>query len=353
MWLDEMDKLPVRCTFDAVQESVEAYAAEDKFIPLQMVNLCSNHVPQAVDYYELADATCGAYGFFGGALGDGFGRTASLSGREYRLARLPFMPYFRDAEMPVVIAPATHGTVGRGSKYRRCIEPREERWMTYGCLLQGAKGILHWAYGADINPPPNWFSQTETVIRAGMGGALGHTPHGYEIPADQALELQRTWDEIGRINVELQAVGPLVAVSDVSTLAQVTRVTPASSPTGEPAAAAAALVSGLDTIVLVVLNHNLKHNWKADADRGIESYDPVDATVELRLPSWLKGLHTFRVRHTGVEPVSPAREDGRLMFRFDTLEVAELVVVTDRTGLRESVQQTVAELNARQNRTGP
>ena len=346
-WLDEMDRLPLRYTFDTVRECEAAYAKEGKFIPLQMINLCSSRSPQAAEYYEIGDACCGAYGYYGGRLGEQFGRVESVARRECRLVPLPFMPYFRDAEMPVVIDPQTDQVLGRCAKYRRCMEPREERWMTYGCLIQGAKGICHWNYGSGIRRPPNWFSKTDCAIRAGMGGALGHDPHGYPIPQDQAAELQRVWDEIGRINVELQAIGPLVAVSDVSHLARVTSVEPKLSPAGEPAAEAAALVSGLDSIVLVVLNHNIKTNWRADAERGIESYDPVRATVELRVPAWMAGRHVFRVRHTGVAQVPHKDLDGRMEFQFDALEVSEVVVVTDRAGLMESMARTVDRLRAR------
>jgi len=221
--------------------------------------------------------------------------------------------------------------------------------MTYGCLIQGAKGIMHWNYGAGLSKPPGWFSKTHWAIRASLGGALGrgNKPHGYEIPATMAAELQRVWDEIGRINVELRAIGPLVAVSDVSQLARVVAVTPELSPSGEPAAEAAALVSGLDSIVLVVLNHDLKTNWKAKAQAGMESYDPVDATVELRLPAWLEPKHIFRVGHDGVREVEPKRDGNSLIFRFRKLDVSEIVVITERDGLMESMATTVSELSAR------
>ena len=348
-WLDEMDKLPLRYTFDQIHECELAYGEQGKFIPLQMINLCASRVPQAVEFYELGDAVCSAYGFRGGALGEGFGRVSSLPNREYRLTRLTFTPYFRDAEQPALVDYETKTMLGRDPKCRPCLDPKEERWMTYGCLIQGAKGIMHWNYGAGLRKPPGWFSKTHWALRASMGGALGkgNKPHGYEIPADMAAELQRVWDEIGRINLELRAIGPLVAVSDVSDLARVVAVTPELSPSGEAAAEAAALVSGLDSIVLIVLNHNIKTNWKATAERGIESYDPVDATVELRLPPWLEPKHTFRVRHDGVHKLTPEREAGRLTFRFERLEVSEAVVITERDGLMESMADRVAELRSR------
>ena len=132
-------------------------------------------------------------------------------------------------------------------------------------------------------------------MRASLGGALDHDPHGYRVPTEMADELRQVWDEIGRINVELRALGPLVAVSDVSGLARVLSCDPELSPSGEPAAEAAALVSGLDAIVLIVLNHSIETNWRGDADRGIESYDPVDVTVELRVPPWFEPTSTFSV----------------------------------------------------------
>ena len=226
------------------------------------------------------------------------------------------------AESPVAVDPTTHELIGREVKHRRCITPQEERWMTYGCLIQGAKGIMHWNYGSGLLRPPNWFSEDQWVIRASLGGVLGHKPHGYEIPKDVADDLRAVWDEIGQINVELRAVGPLVAVSDVSELARVVAVTLELSPQGEPAAEAAALVCGLDSIVLIVLNHNLITNWKADADQGLQAYDPVDATVELTLPPWFSPEHTFRVRHDGTQKLTPQRRPGRLVFHFGKLEVS-------------------------------
>ena len=333
-WLDEMDKLPVAFTVDLIEECRAAYAKEGKSIPLQMINLCDGRSPRSVTFYELADAACSAYGFHGGSLGDGFGRLSALPAREYRRSRRTFLPYFRDCEMPVLIDPETKAVIGRDPSHQRCIEPKEERWMTYGCIIQGAKGIMHWNYGARISKPPNWFSKDKWMIRASMGGALGHKPHGYEIPADVAAQLEATWDEIGRINTELRAIGPLVATSDVSSLVR------ASSDQVE----AAALVSGLDAIVLVVLTHGMKTHWKGDRAKGIESYEPVDTSVELRVPAWLDPKHVFRVRHDRVEAISPRREAGRLFFRFERLEVSDVVVVTERDGLMESMAATVKEL---------
>jgi len=73
----------------------------------------------------------------------------------------------------------------------------------------------------------------------------------------------------------------------------------------------------------------------------------VDATVELRLPPWIRPKHTFRVRHDGVHGLAPERAADRLVFRFERLEVSEAVVVTERDGLMESMAATVRKLRAR------
>jgi len=301
-------------------------------------------------YHELADIACSAYGFHGGALGKGFGRLSTLPEREYRLTGRPFMPYLRDAEFGVAIDPERNEVLGRVSEYRRCIEPREERWLTYACLIQGAKGILHWNYGSGISKPPNWISKKQTIIRAGMGGALEHDPHGYRLPDAITRDLRAAWDEIGRINLELRAIGPLVANSDVSALARVVASTPERSTNGEPAVEAAALISGLDTIVLIVLNQTIQTNWTGAADHGIEAYPPADATVALDVPPWLEPRDVFSVRHSGVATVDPKREAGQLLFSFDGLAVSEVVVITERPGLQASVRDVLAKLSGESSR---
>jgi hypothetical protein len=347
LWSDEMDDLPLQTTVSLLRECEEACGREGRGMPLQMINLCRPRIPQALDFYELADAMCSAYGFHGGDLGEGFGRLSALPHREYRQGRRLFLPYFRNAELPLAVDQQTHTVLGLAEGFRRCMEPAEERWLTYGCVLQGAKGICHWNYGSSVYPPPNWFSKTQCVLRASLGGALEHAPHGYTVPAAAATALQRVWDEIGRINIELRAVGPLVAVSDVTTRARVVSATPVQGPTGEPAAEAAALVSGLDAIVLIVLSHNLKRDWRADSERGIESCTPVEVTVALEVPPWLAPQECFRVRWDGVAPVRPDAEPGRLVFRLEALEVSEVIVVTSRPDLMATMAATIVELRRR------
>ena len=333
VWLDEMDKPDAPNLDLSLRERERVYRREGRPLPLQMVNLCRPRIAKAIEQLELVDAVCSAYGFHGGVLGEGFGRQASLPWREYRLARRPFTPYFRNAEAPVFIDPASKRVIDPPPERMRCMEPREERWMTYGCLIHGAKGFMHWQYGTCVYKPPNWFSKTHTVIRAAMGGPLNHNPHGYRIPREVSRKLAEVWAEIGRINCELNAAGPLIAVSDVSRRARVVRADPERGPDGAPSADCAALVSGLDTIVLVVLNHNMKTNRNIRAARGVEFHAPVDVTVELRVPPWLTPRYVRRVRWDGVTTAAARREGDRMLFRIERLDVSDLIVITQDAGV--------------------
>ena len=349
MWLDEIDRYPTRQTFEMIQECDDHLRKQGRFAPLQMANIVASTGLRAAQIYEAADAASGAYGYHGGSLGVGFGRVASMPKRSYRMSRRMFMPYLRDAETAVPIDKKTREVVkldpnDKSQRYR-VIEPREERWLTFGCLVQGAKSVLHWPYSSGFRLPHTWFDMKTPYLRCGMGGALGHDPWGYKLPEKVKQDLKAVWDEIGRINIELQAVGPLVAVSDVTTRAKVTAARPAKNPAGEPSVEAAALISGLDSIVLVVLNQNIKTNWNMRAKRGIVSYDPVDATVSVRLPKWLKPKHVFRVRHNGVAEVTREIKGGDMVLRFPRLDVSELVVITERDGLMQSTARIINRLN--------
>ena len=107
-------------------------------------------------------------------------------------------------------------------------------------------------------PLRRWFFRAPVLMyRVGLGGLAGNRAGPYVVPDKVVRMLADVWAEVGRINVELRTIGPLVARSDVTELARVASVEPARDPTGRPAAAAAALLCGADTLVVLVLNHNL------------------------------------------------------------------------------------------------
>jgi len=349
-WLDEKDEHPVEETIIALDESHAFYRAEGKFIPPQMINLCNPWNGQGMNFMDILDVVCHAYGMAGAANGRDFPLMSSLPWRELRAGRRPFWPYFRAAEVAMAANPETMELTGLAPATQRVIEPEQERMMTYGCLQLGAKGICHWAYGVQNGTKPVYYLEGPG-LRLSMGAIpypTSRTVLGYEVPEEICQALKATWDEIGRINAELRTIGPWVANSDVSPLiAQVTRSQPAEAVKGGPAAQAAALVSGLDTIILIALNLNIDTEWSGKVADGFKSYEPVDATVRLDLPPWIEPAEVFTVDYRGIETCEATREGNALVFDLPGLEIQRIIVVTRDPAVRQQMEAALTEMQER------
>jgi hypothetical protein len=185
-----------------------------------------------------------------------------------------------------------------------------------------------------------------------MGGIAGNRIGPYVIPDEIVRMLGDVWAEHGRINAELRVIGPLVAISDVSHLAKVVEVKPEKDRYGDPAAAAAALVSGLDSIVLVVLNHSIDPGKSPGKSGPVSNpdppkYDPVDATVELRMPEWLDPRHVFSVDYDRIADVAPQRDGDKLRFVLPGLQVSKVFVITSSKDVKDACLARHAEMQKR------
>ena len=220
--------------------------------------------------------------------------------------------------------------------------------MHFGTLMLGAKSIAHWGYWAE--PAPGFYSVKEPMIRLGLGGAAGNRIGPYVLPDRVAAMLKDTWDEIGRVNAELRTIGPLVARSDVSLIARLTRVEPATDRNGNPAVEASALVSGLDTVIVLVLNRNIDTTEAAPPHRSTlrnpnpPTYPPAKVSVEVKVPDWLDPQHVFSVDHEAIEELSPARAGNTLRLAVPRLEVSNIFVITSSDVVRESCLARHAEM---------
>jgi hypothetical protein len=266
--------------------------------------------------------------------------------RELRAGRRPWWPYFRSAEMSIAVDPEQRQLLEPAPTTQRIIEPAQERMMTWGCVQLGAKGICHWAYGVRGGDESVYYLDGPG-LRLSMGGIpypASRTVYGYEVPEEICRSLKATWDEIGRINAELRTLGPWLADSDVSPLADVIEAEPEQAVTGGPAAQASALVSGLDTVIVVALNLNIDTDWSGRDPEGIQSYDPVDATVKLRLPEWLQPTEVFSVDWRGIEDVTHRREDGGLVLDLPGLAVQRVIVATADPDVRTQMEGRLARM---------
>jgi hypothetical protein len=340
-WNDEWDEHPVDETIARLDEAHAAFRAEGKFIPPQMVNLVGPWNASGIGFMDIIDMSCHGYGMAGASNGRDFPLISSLPWRETRIGRRPFWPYFRNAELSMSVNPETREVIELAPATQRVIEPAQERFMTYGCLQLGAKGVCHWAYGVYGGDSPVYYVKGPG-LRLAMGGVpwpVTDVVRGYKIPEEILRSLKDTWDEIGRINAELQTIGPWVANSDVSPgIARVIGDTPAQ---------AVALVSGLDTVVLIALNLSIDTDWSGKDPVGIKSYDPVDATVRLDLPEWLAPTDVFAVDHEGLTDLSPTRDGRSLVFDLPGLAVQEIIVVTENAEVRARMQAINAEMRDR------
>ncbi len=348
-WLDERDERPVAETLRLLDEAHAYYRGEDRYIPRQMINLVGPWSGTGVSFMELQDIVCHAYGMAGASNGRDFPLLSTLPWRELRGGRRPWWPYFRSAEISVAVDPGQRRVLEPAEGTRRVIEPAQERMMTYGCLQLGAKGICHWAYGVQGGDRPVYYLDGPG-LRLSMGGVpypASRTVRGYEVPEDICRALKATWDEIGRINAELYTIGPWVADSDPSPIARVVASNPDEAVHGGPAAQVSALVSGLDTIVLIALNLNLDADWSGRDQQGIRSYQPVDATVRLDLPEWLEPAEVFSVDWRGIEEVRPTRDGGRLTFELPGLAIERVIVVTADPSVRVRMADRLAAMQER------
>ena len=321
VWCDEVEKIPRRqgkgipepagaaWYYSNLYEVAEAVARlRGKPMPFQFYNVMRPNLLRGYPYLTQSDGICHEYGE---RRADELGRVDRFGRREYRRARRPFWPYFRAAEMRFkvdekarrVLAPWTHV---------RPISPHEERFYTYSVLINGAKGVCHWPYAGYVRGG-RW-------IRLGMGGGMAPKVSGFVVPAHVYPKLKRTWDAMGRINAELQTVGPLVARADVSYRAKV--VTPAG---GE--VEAAALVSGLDTMVLIVVDHDFTRAGYTSADKETR-FTRKDVRVKVALPTWLKPKSVFQVDWNGLKPLRPRAEGDALVLDLPGMMVGRIVVIT-------------------------
>ena len=337
VWMDEVDKpdgqpvTKLTLPMEAAERDLPEYTGKN--LPLHCFNLVSPRTGGALmGHIAAADAIMHSYGYHMCRL-DGLGRLSDLAGREYRLARRPFWPYFRDGEIVIPIDPEAKKMLPRDERYMRTLTPNEARWIQFSTLCQGAKSFAHWGYWAFGELNGFYFLEGPT-LRMGLGALAGNRAGPYEVEPEVAAMLHDVWDEIGRINAELRTIGPIVARSDVSYLGRVSRVEPATDRHGNPAAEAVALVAGTDTIILLVVNHNIDQgDAPFDRTRYLSNpdppvFDPVEAVAEVRVPAWLEPKHVFTVDYQSIETVTPEEDGDTLRFRIPRLEVSRIYVIT-------------------------
>jgi len=341
VWIDEVDKGEVVPLWQRWSESIEFSALDGTTYPLQVFNIMQPWSSVGIAFGELGEGVVHEYGIGGGPAagrnGEDFPLTSSLGWREYRVARRPFWPYFRCGELAMFVDdryPALNPNT------QRVIDPREERFILYGTLMLGAKGFFHWLYGASYSETGEYYVDGPQ-LRISLGGVpANRMVAGFEVPKEYYDALMATWDEVGRVAAEVRSIGPRLARSDVSYRARIVSSNPDTAPNGGPAVEASALVSGVDTIILVVLNLNIDSTWSWQSPIGVRSYQPIDTTVAVKVPSWLTPVDTFTVDiDTGVQDITGTTAGDELRFTLNGLAVQKIIVITSDPEMRGRVEQ--------------
>ena len=348
-WFDEVDKEAIQPIFEMV-ERLDTWFSQDGTTYGRLVpNVIRPRSISGKAYNEMGDAIMHSYG-----LHTSPGLTYPLMDNfrwgEYRSARRVFWPYYRDAEMGILVDTNAMTATVPNPVVPRVLTPEEQGILVYGNLMLGAKSASYWGYSA-IYAPEGELYTSDPQLRVGLGGTTYPATsvlHGFAVDTNFLNEIVTTWNAIGHLNAEMLTIGPWVARGDVSETARIVSVSPPTAPNGHPAAEASAIVSGLDTLILVVLNLNIN----ASAGGGLASYDPVNVTAAVELPAWLAGqsLETFSVDvydAAGIVDETAATTGDKLQFSYGALASKKIIVITSDSGVRPAMTATMTAMKAR------
>ncbi len=176
--------------------------------------------------------------------------------------------------------------------------PETKRTEVYYALAGGAKGIGYWWFKPG-NPSNGLGDQNDPNARA-------------------------LWKEIGLLGDEIKTVQQLLITGHPVNLAV----------QGSTNVWVRALASGVDTLLLVVINDN---HWN---DETFHSTPVGNATVTATLPAWMQASPTaFEVSASGLGDVSTQVNGSQLTLNLGTLNVTRMIVVTTDPSLRATLQQ--------------
>jgi len=172
-----------------------------------------------------------------------------------------------------------------------------KRIEAYYALAAGTKGLCYW-----------WFN-------------IGWPSMGLANQTTQ--EAQDLWKEMGLYGNEIKALAPQLVVSHPVDAG----LTPSTN------VWAKALVSGTDSLILIVVNDDY---WN---DETLH-YNPVNsASVVVTLPSWLQSSPTaFEVTPDGICDVGTSLSGSALTVNLGKLDLTRMIVITSNSSLKGTVE---------------
>jgi hypothetical protein len=172
--------------------------------------------------------------------------------------------------------------------------PQSKRFEVYYSLAGGSKGMGYWWLKS-----PNGLNNTDAAGRA-------------------------LWKEMGLCGNEIKTARNLIVKS-----------TPVDLPLTPSADVwARAVASGVDTLILYVVNDNY-----ANDITGCHVTNVPNASVTLTLPSWMQTSPVaFEITAGGLRDVSTVQNGSQLQVNLGTLALTRMIVITTDVTLRTAVQ---------------
>jgi len=177
--------------------------------------------------------------------------------------------------------------------------PVSKRFEAYYSLAGGSKGMGYWW----LNPPN------------GLNSSQACAP---------------LWKEMGLVGNEIKTARPLIVKSTPVDLTVVPN---------QRTIWARGLVSGIDTLLLYVVNDN----YFSDI-AGCHYTSVANAAVTVILPSWMQASPTaFEITAGGLRDVATQLKGSQLQVNLGTLDLTRMIVLTTDPHLRVEIQQRYDE----------
>jgi hypothetical protein len=201
----------------------------------------------------------------------------------------------RDASAPCPLLACLWASVEAPPPYHRAqarpATPEEERLMAFYALGSGVKGVM---YFADRDPKD---------ISAGVTSVFHNKP---------------LWDELGRINADIKALAPYLAIG-----------CPAGVPAETDKVWYRSIMCGPSTMVVIVVNKG--HHIGYNTNQGFAWHMPSkDVSVSVPLPAQLRSSRIQEVRGGKLVSFSGETSRNELRLSLDAVDTARAFVISSQ-----------------------
>jgi hypothetical protein len=189
--------------------------------------------------------------------------------------------------------------LGWGSNHCRCVTEDEERVMVYYAVGAGARGINYYIHSS---------SAGDTAVFTGL-----YAPALQARKEESEKEAQALWEGAGRINRELERVGPSLATG-CPLAVKVTAPRPLWI---------RAIVSGTRHLILVMVNNDFVATGEQFTQNPLR-----DARIVVEVPPWLKVAHVVEIRADQNQALEFESSGNSVSFTLPEITSGKMVVLS-------------------------